>query len=66
MFHFSNFTHENNTLQRLETFLLRICLFHLDNFDSVEEGHWESDQHQQQGADGQEVRDNAGTLITNN
>ena len=39
---------------------------YLDHLDGVEEGEGEGDQHQQQGADGEEVGDKARTLITHN
>ena len=37
---------------------------YLDNLDGVEEGEGQSDQHQEQGADSQEVGDNTRALIT--
>ena len=37
---------------------------YLNNLDGVEEGEGQRDQHQEQGADSQEVGDNARALIT--
>ena len=37
---------------------------YLDNLDGVEEGEGQRDQHQEQGADSEEVGDNARALIT--
>ena len=41
-----------------------VVSIYLDNLDGVEEGEGQRDEHQEQGADSQEVGDNARALIT--
>ena len=63
MFHSS--TH-NKRLKGSISCSVKKVIIYLDHLDGVEEGEGERDQHQQQGADGEEVGDKARTLITHN